>query len=403
MNRRQALSALSGALVAGSFPRQGSAAPRIRSTAEFTPFAIDFPRALLDDLRGRVERFRWPDQGFEEGWATGTDERALRDLVDYWLNDYEWYRIQERLNGFSHFRGEVEGDALHLVRVGPGRRSIPLLLLHGWPSSFLEFLPSASILGESASGAGFELIIPSLPGFALSDPPSRPGVGADGIAQRLHRMMLELGFTRYGVHGGDWGAIIGTQLARRYPEAIAGLHLNFVASAPPPPNGEPPSSEEVEYRERRERFQRDETGYSSIQGTRPRTLSYAQTDSPVGLLAWIVEKYWAWGDHRGDLMSVFDRDTLITTAMLYWLPNRVFSAARIYYETRTEGLQGGFVEVPTAYADFPQEPWGPPPEVVARSYNLVRVRSFPRGGHFPALEQTGRWAADVAEFFTGIG
>lgn len=400
MNRRTALQSLLGAIATGSLlPRSLVAAGPARSV-EFSPFQIDIAPSLLRDLADRVDNFRWPEQGFDDGWSAGTDLSFLRQLVRYWRDEYDWASVQRELNRHEHLRGPVEGDDLHLVRIGGGKGGNPILLLHGWPSSFLEFLPAAELLGPD--GAGFQLIIPSLPGFAFSAPPSVPGVGADGIAHRLHRMMMDLGYTRYGVQGGDWGAIIGTQLARHYPESVAGLHLNFVASSPLPSAGAEQGEAEQAYRAERERFQRDETGYSSIQATRPGTLTYAQSDSPVGLLAWIVEKYWAWGDHGGDVWSAFDRDTLLTTAMLYWLPNRALSAARIYYETRAEGIPGGYVDVPTAYAEFPREPWGPPAEVVARTYNLVRHNTFDRGGHFPALEQTRPWAADVAEFFGSL-
>lgn len=369
----------------------------------FEPYTIDFGPDLVADLHARLDRVRWADIPFASGWSAGTDDQTLRDLVRYWREDYDWFAVQRQLNSLEHLRGPIENDPLHLIRVrspGDGPK-MPLLLIHGWPSSFVEFLSAARRL--TAPGTGFELIIPSLPGFALSAAPSEPGVGYDRIAQRLHQMMTELGYARYGVQGGDWGALIGTQIARRYPDSVVGLHLNFVAVAPPPPGGTEPSPAEIEYRQMRERFQAEETGYSSIQGTRPQTLAYAQADSPVGLLAWILEKYWAWGDHRGDLWSAFDRDSVLTTAMLYWLPNRILSAARIYYETRQQtGAPGGRVEVPTAYARFPAEPWSPPPEVVGRSYNLVRFNEFARGGHFPAWEQPEPWSADVAEFFSRL-
>ncbi len=218
--------------------------------------------------------------------------------------------------------------------------------------------------------------------------------------------MGELGYERYGVQGGDWGAIIATQMARLYPDALVGLHLNFVAAVPPPPDGVEPSPEEIAYREARSRFQRDETGYSGIQGTRPQSLTYAQQDSPVGWLAWMLEKYWAWSDHGDDLWDTFSRDDILTTAMLYWIPGRILSAARLYYESRNPiggGQVGGRVEVPTGYARFPAEPWAPPLEIVERTYNVVHYSEPVRGGHFPALEQPELWAAEVAGFFDSLG
>lgn len=378
------------------------------------PLSIDFSSDAVDDLHRRIDRFRWPEMPFDTGWSAGTSEAVLRALVEYWRRDYDWFEVQRRLNRLTHLKGPIEGEGLHCV-VHPGEGAngsedggsgFPLLLLHGWPGSFHEFHEAAPLLasGEGGSG-GFEVVVPSLPGFVLSDPPAERGMDPTRIARRLHALMGQLGHERYGVQGGDWGGIIGTQMARLFPDAVVGLHLNFVASAPPPPDGAEPSPEEVAYREARARFQAEETGYSSIQGTRPRTLAYAQQDSPVGWLAWILEKYWAWSDHGDDLWDTFSRDDVLTTAMLYWLPGTILSAARIYYETfnpvRDERV-GGRVEVPTGYARFPAEPWAPPREVVERTYNLVRYSEPPRGGHFPALEQPQIWAEEVRGFFDGL-
>jgi pimeloyl-ACP methyl ester carboxylesterase len=194
-------------------------------------------------------------------------------------------------------------------------------------------------------------------------------------------------------------------MARLYPESLVGLHVNFVAPTPALPQGVEPSAAEVAYRAAQARFQSAETGYSAIQGTRPQTLAYAQTDSPVGLLAWILEKYWAWSDHGDDLWDTFSRDHILTTVVLYWATGSVLSAARLYYETSNPvgGPQpGGRVQVPTGYARFPAEPWGPPREVVERAYDLVRYTEMERGGHFPALEQPEGWAGEVASFFAGL-
>lgn len=376
-----------------------------RAAREMEPFRIDFDPRLIRDLHVRIDEMRWPEMPFETGWSAGTDDAVLRDLAEYWRHGYDWFTVQGRLNRLNHLRGPIEGDQLHCVhyRAEGEAAEFPLLLIHGWPSSFHEFSIGASRLSTGAEGRSFDVVVPSLPGFALSEAPSTPGVGPDRIAERLHLLMGELGYSRYGVQGGDWGAIIGSQLARSHPEAVVGLHVNFVGTAPPPPEGAPQTPEERAYRARRERFQAAETGYSSIQGTRPQSLAYAQTDSPVGWLAWLLEKYWAWGDHGGDLWSVFERDTILTTAMLYWLPARILSAARIYHEARLQpGRPRGRVEVPTGYAHFPAEPWGPPREVVERTYNLVHYTSFDRGGHFPALEQPNLWSSDVASFFGSL-
>ncbi|MEX2581646.1 MAG: epoxide hydrolase family protein [Gemmatimonadota bacterium] len=411
MNRRSALASLLGLLGTAALRVRPPAAfatirgPTGRAMRELVPYHIDIEPSLVDDLHRRIDAMRWPEIPFETGWSAGTNDVVLRELVDYWRDGYDWFRVQERMNALEHLRGPIQGDDIHCVRyegAGPGPR-LPIMLLHGWPSSFWEFHRSAERLASGADGTAFDVIVPSLPGFAFSDAPRRPGMNPTEIGRRLHALMLELGYDRYGVQGGDWGAIIGTQIARVFPESVAALHVNFVASAPPPPDGLESTAEEEAYRTQRARFSGEETGYSSIQGTRPQSLSYAQQDSPVGWLAWMLEKYWAWSDHGGDLWSVYDRDDLLTTAMLYWLPNRVLSAARIYYETSNQPRSVGFsgrVQVPTGYARFPAEPWAPPREVVERTYDLVHYSEHPRGGHFPALEQSERWSREVSGFFS---
>lgn len=370
------------------------------------PFRIEFTERAIADLHRRIDATRWPEIAVDEGWAAGTQDDVLRDLVRYWRNDYDWFTQQAALNELTHLRGPIEGEELHCVLyTGPGSEPrIPLLLIHGWPGSFVEFLDAAERLATGVDGGpGFDLVIPSLPGFGFSEAARSPGMHPGTIASRLHALMGELGYDRYGVQGGDWGAITGTALALQQPDAVLGLHLNFVGGGPPPADGEM-SEEERAYRERQAAFQATETGYSQIQGTRPQTLAYAQHDSPVGLLAWILEKFWVWSDHDDGLWETFDRDRLLTNVMLYWLTGSVLSAARIYYEMRRGGMAAlaGRVTVPTGYARFPAEPWAAPRDVVERRYNLVRMTEPARGGHFAALEQPELYAADVASFFTGL-
>jgi epoxide hydrolase len=369
------------------------------------PFRIEFGSETIDDLKRRIDHMRWPQMPFDTEWSAGTDDRVLRDLVRYWRHEYDWFAVQDEMNSRTHLRGPIGGEQMHCVvyrGAAPGGRP-PLLLLHGWPSSFWEFDAAARRIASGAGGIpAFDVIVPSLPGFGFSEAPREPGMNPAAIAERLHLLMRELGHTRYGLQGGDWGAIIASQLARQQPDSLFGLHLNFVSTAPPPPAGVEASEEEQAYRAYRARFQAEETGYSAIQGTRPQSLSYAQADSPVGWLAWMLEKFWAWSDHRGDLWSTYSRDDVLTNAMIYWLPNRILSAARIYYETsyRPRGnTLTGPITVPTGYARFPAEPWSPPRDVVERTYNLVHYTEPERGGHFPALEQPDLWSREVAGFF----
>lgn len=370
------------------------------------PFEVAFPKKVVDDLRDRVRRTRWPDLPFDRGWERGTDHTALRDLATYWVEKFDFQAIEERLNRLHHLRGPIEGENMHcVVYEGRGDRRLPLLLLHGWPGSFVEFVSAAELLASGVgSGAGFDVVVPSLPGFAFSDPPQEPGMHGGRIAQRLDALMRELGYERYGVQGGDWGSIIGTALALQHPEAVVGLHLNMVAGAPQATEGETPSSAEQEYLAFRDRWNPEHTGYDAIQSSRPQSLCYAQNDSPVGLLAWIVEKFWAWSDHGDDLWQTLDRDLVLTNVMLYWWPERVLSAASIYYEMEHSGWSflKGRVEVPTGYARFPEEPWRPSRDMVERKWNLVHYTEQPRGGHFAAMEQPELFAADVSAFFSSL-
>lgn len=372
------------------------------------PFRIEFNKKDLEDLHCRLDSTRWPTLPFDTGWSSGTNDQVLRDLVRYWRHEYDWFKVQEELNRLTHLRGPIEGEELHcLVYKGSGGgRRPPLLLLHGWPGSFVEFLDAAEILAHGIDGQpGFDLVVPSLPGYGLSEAPRTPGMHAGRVAERMHGLMKELGYQHYGVQGGDWGAIIGTALALQQPGFINGLHITFVHPSPPPPEGELPSEEELAYLARRKKFDAEETGYGQIQRTKPQTLAYAQIDSPVGLLAWILEKFWAWSDHGNDLWQTFSRDRLLTNVMIYWLCGCMLSAGRLYYETfhhMPKDLRSGRVSVPTGFARFPAEPWSPPRLVVARQYNLVYYSEPSKGGHFAAMEQPEVWARDVADFFSRI-
>jgi len=373
------------------------------------PFRIHYTETEIENLNRRLDATRWPTIPFDTGWSSGTNDRVLRDLVRYWRRDYDWFEVQEELNRLTHLCGPVGGEeVLHCVtyRGVRGGHRPPLLLLHGWPGSFVEFLDAAEMLASGMDGEpGFDLVVPSLPGFVFSEAPHAPGMHAGQIAERMHALMQELGFEQYGVQGGDWGAIIGTALAHQHPQAVVGLHVNFVHPATLLSAEEKLSKEEEAYLAGFKRFQAEETAYSQIQRTRPQTVAYAQQDSPVGLLAWILEKFWAWSDHGDDLWQIFTKDRILTNVMLYWLPGSVLSSARIYYETffnMPKELRSGRVEVPTGYARFPAEPWAPPRETAARQYNLIHYSELPRGGHFAAMEQPALWAADVAAFFSRI-
>ena len=371
-------------------------------------FLINYTEDKIEDLNRRLDATRWPAMPFNTGWRCGTNDQVLRDLVLYWRHEYDWFKEQEHLNRLNHLSGPVDGEKLHCVFYkgsGDGQRP-PLVLLHGWPSSFIEFIEVAEHLANGANQEpGFDIVVPSLPGFAFSAAPQGPGMDAGKVAKRIHGLMQALGFDQYGVSGGDWGAIIGTALALQHPETVVGLHIHFVHPALKPPTDGTLSKEEQTYLAFHKKFKVEETGYSHMQSTKPQTLAYALQDSPVGLLAWFLEKFWGWSDHGDDLWQTFKKDQVLTNVMLYWLPGCVLSAARIYYETfhhMPKELRAGRIEVPTAYSKFPAEPWSPPRQMVERQYNLVHYNEFPKGGHFAAMEQPALYAETVSKFFLGI-
>ena len=371
-------------------------------TVRLLPFRIEFGARALDDLRRRIEDFRWPDLGYDSGWHTGTSDTVLRELVRYWVRDFDWPAAQAMLNARAHVRGDIDGEAMHaMVSAGPAVEArTPLLLLHGWPNSFVDYVEVSDLL----AGRGFDVVVPSLPGFGFSQPPRAPGLHPGRIAERLHQLMGALGYHRYGVHGGDWGAIIGTALALRHPEAVIGLHLTHAPNRTLPPDGPPLSEVEQAYLDGLQATRAEESGYVAIQGTRPQSLAYAQNDSPVGLLAWMLEKYWAWSDHGESLWDALDRDQVLRNVTLYWLTGTALSAMRIYYERghAAEPFLDGFVDVPTGFARFPRDPWGAPRALLERSYRLVHYTEAARGGHFAAIEQPEPLAADVRTFFGAL-
>ena len=370
------------------------------------PFRVDFGEDAIADLHRRIDATRWPSIPFATGWDAGTDDGVLRDLVRYWRSEFDWFQVQDSLNRLSHLQGPVGGgEALHCVVLGAGEGRTPLLLLHGWPGSFIELLPAAELLAQGVGDApAFEVVVPSLPGYAFSEAPRQAGMHPGRIAERMHALMAELGHERYGVQGGDWGSIVGARLAHQQPEAVLSLHLNFPAGIVQRRPGEELSDEEAAWREQMAQWRELEGAYGQIQGTKPQTLAYSLNDSPVGLLAWILEKFEAWSE-PGELWETFDRDAVLANVTLYWLTGTALSAARTYYESRRESppfRASSRPPAPMAFARFRGEPWTAPRPLVERSFNLVRWSEPEHGGHFAAMEQPQLFAEDVATFFAQV-
>lgn len=376
-----------------------------------TPFRIDIPEEMLTDLRRRLDAVRMPAAPPGSGWTYGTDADYLRALIDYWRDVYDWRAVEAHLNRLPHYRAEIDGLPIHFVHErGSGARPLPLILTHGWPGSFIEFDALVDPLAHPERHGGdpadaFDVVVPSLPGYAFSGRPDRP-VGPRAIGRMWHRLMTDvLGYERFGAQGGDWGSMVSTWLAYDQPGALAGLHLNMVGVRPPLGEGAPPlDTEEQAWMRAATGRMRMERGYREIQATRPQTLAVALADSPVGLASWIVDKFHAWGDTGGDVESRFPRDTLLTNVMLYWCTGTADSASWIYYAAREQGdlvlPTDGRVTVPTGVAAFPVDLIPPPPRQYAeRAYDVVRWTDMPAGGHFAALEEPERLIEDIRAFF----
>lgn len=374
------------------------------------PFRIAVPDAVLDDLRERLARTRFPDEIVGSGWTYGTDLAYLRDLVTYWKDRYDWRAAEARLNVFPQFRAWIGDLGIHFIHVrGKGPKPFPLVITHGWPGSVAEFVKVIGPLTDPAAHGGdpadaFDLVCPSLPGYGFSDRPRAPGMDAERIAALWADLMAGLGYERFGAQGGDWGAIVSTYLGANHRDRVAGIHLNMVIAFPPDPANPLAglSQEEAVDLMPMQDFLREETGYQRIQGTKPQTLGYALNDSPAGLAAWIVEKFRTWSDCRGDLERRFTKDELLTNVMLYWVTETATSSARLYYEMFHAGKfppTGFRVEVPTACAIFPGEILKPPRAWVERLYAVSRWTRFASGGHFAAMEEPELLVEDIRAAF----
>lgn len=379
--------------------------------SDVTPFRIEVPQVDLDDLRQRLANVRWPDDSPDAGWGDGVPLDYLKELVAYWRDDYDWRAQEARLNAFGQFTTVVDGVRLHFVHARsaePG--ALPLLLTHGWPGSLLEFTEMIGPLtnprahgGEAADA--FHVVAPSVPGFGFSGPVREPGWNLRRIAEAFAELMHRLGYRSYGVHGGDFGAMLSPELGRLHPERVRGVHVtNFVA----PPPRDPAELAELTETERARvdafhRFQRTQRGYAWIQATKPRTLGYGLTDSPVGQLAWLVEKFKEWTDSTDRPEDAVDRDQMLGNVMLYWLTRTAGSSARLFKETSKDMRRLSEPStVPTGVAVFPRDVGLPVRRLAERIHNIVHWSEFDRGGHFPGMEVPDLLVGDLRRFFRAI-
>jgi len=377
-------------------------------------FTIKVPESVLADLKRRLKDARWPDEIANERWERGTNLAYLRALVAYWRDGYDWRKEEAALNRLPQYRIELDGLRIHFVHVrGKGVRPLPLIVTHGWPGSFVEMRKLIPLLADPAAhGASaddaFHVVVPSLPGYGFSDPPSTAGMNPNAIAALWARLMAALGYERFAAQGGDWGSSVTTALGLDHRARVLGLHLNHIAGRfllGGTINEPAEDAIAAEYLAELRRWWDAEGGYNHEQSTKPQTLGYALNDSPLGLAAWIIEKFRTWSDCEGDLERVFGRDELLNNVMIYWLGANITSSMRLYYESRVRPLRlsrANRVEAPVAVAVFPKEIPMPPKALAERGYNIRRWTVMPKGGHFAAMEQPELLAQDIREFFRGL-
>jgi pimeloyl-ACP methyl ester carboxylesterase len=374
---------------------------------EVRPYRIAVSDDDLDDLRRRLTYTRWPEAECVDDWSQGIPLAYTRELAEYWRDQYDWRAREAALNRFDQAVTELDGLDIHFIHQrSPHDNAFPLVLTHGWPGSIVEFhkviepLTNPTAHGGRAEDA-FHVVCPSLPGYGFSAKPAATGWGVGKVAQEWDALMRRLGYDRYGAQGGDWGAAVTTQIGLNQG-GCAGIHINMPLGRPPADGGAEPSADDKRARERLEYYQKWDSGYAKQQSTRPQTLGYALVDSPVGQLAWIVEKFWSWMDCDGDPENVLHRDELLDNVMLYWTTGSGASSARMYWESFTSFGAGGRVELPTGIASFPMEIIRSPRSWCEVAYNVTHWTDMPRGGHFAAFEQPELFVDDVRAFFATV-
>ena len=371
-------------------------------------FRIDVPDQTLEQIRTQVADYPWHEMPDDGGWAYGTPLGYMKELCAYWINEFDWRKQEAAINRFAHFIAPVQGIDLHFIQEkGDGPSPLPLIISHGWPGSIVEFLDIIQPLAHPQRFGGseddaFDVIVPSLPGFGFSGRPGRP-IGPRKMANLFNQLMTDvLGYPNYLAQGGDWGGAISSWLGFEHAPACQAIHINILTMRHP--DG-PHGPEEEAWATQFEHDQSLENGYRTQQATKPQTLSYAMMDSPVGVAAWIIEKFNSWSDTDGDnIESAHTKDSLLTNIMVYLVTRTFNTASWIYYGRREEGgrllsTDNRRVEVPTAAALFPAEllAW-PPRSYVERLYNITHWSEMPRGGHFAALEEPELLIDDIRAF-----
>lgn len=367
-------------------------------------FAISVPDDRVEDLRSRLRRTRWPDTVAHSGWTYGVDLAWMKSIADYWLNEYSWRAHERALNAYPHRVAVIDGFRIHYLHFRSAYPdAIPLIITHGWPGSFLELLKAAQMLAVGSS-VPFHVIVPSLPGFGFSERPSAPGMNTFRTAELWVGLMRELGYHQFVAQGGDIGANVSSVMAWKHPESVMALHLNYIPGSYGPwvdEATEPLRPEEIAFKAGAQNWYDEKGGYWHVQATQPQTLGFGLNDSPIGLAAWLIDKYREWADCDGDVERRFTRDELLTHVSLYWFTETIASSCRMYLEGRRAPLtfrQDERITVPCGVLRLAKEEPMPPRSWMERVYNVVHWTEKPTGGHFAAWEEPELFAADVREF-----
>lgn len=380
-------------------------------------FEIDIPQSAIDDLKRRLDQVRWSEDFENADWRYGVNGRVLANFVDDWRTSFDWRAQESVMNRFPHFRTEIEGVPIHFMHVRAEQPSaIPIILTHGWPWTFWDFRdvigPLTAPSAHGAAGApAFDVIVPSLPGFGFSSPLTRPGIGFVRTAELWHRLMTEtLGYARYAAHGGDWGAMVTAVLGHRFAPRLYGIHESlpgFLGLDYASLQASDYGPDESGWFEHMKSMERKTASHMAVHSLDPQTLAFALNDSPVGLLAWILERRRAWSDCGGDVERCFSREDLLTTVSIYWFTQTIGTSLRFYWENAQHPWQPSHdrtppVEAPAAFAVFPKDVLLVPYEVAVRHANVQRWTVMPRGGHFAAAEQPELLVEDLRAFFGSI-
>jgi microsomal epoxide hydrolase len=370
------------------------------------PFTLKFSDDALEDLRSRLLHTRWPGPMPQPGWAYGADLDYMKQLIDYWAHSFDWPAQERHLNSFPQFTAEVDGQLIHFVHVrGKGQNPLPLVMSHGWPSSFVELLKIVPLLTDPKAHGGdasdsFDVVVPSLPGYAFSGRPSQPGNSTNPhTADLWAKLMTEvLGYKRFGAQGTDIGSGITMFLGILHPDSVVGVHLPGVLAAPP--TDRPLTAQEQAVQAKRDQFMRIGSGYAIQQATYPQTLAYGLEDSPAGLAAWIVDKHREWSDCDGEVERRFSKDELLTNISIYWLTRTINSSFLFYYDRQhAQPPPAGPIHVPVGVAAWPKEIYSYVREWAERENNITRWTDMDRGGHFPAAEEPELLAGEIRAFF----